>query len=183
LPKRIRIYFDYFCAYCSYRTGQLLLYYRAGTVRSCVCVYNIVTTIPDSRGELCGCEHHVTMVLPPVRCQDSTAAHTQNYHYIDREDNFFPFAGSRGCQSGSSTFRDVARPVVVVLRHSAVGFMLMRNSHSPSDRRRRPGVFMRPIWRNNGSSQVTAATDQVSIDTHRWRASGGVLSTVFCDGF
>jgi hypothetical protein len=72
---------------------------------------------------------------------------------------------------------------MLVLRHSAVGFMLMRNSRSPSDRRRRPGVFIRPIWRNNGSSQVTAATDQVSIDTHRWRASGGVLSTVFCDGF
>ncbi len=133
-------------------------------------LYGICSTIPDSRGELCGCEHHVTMVLPPVRCQDSTAAHTQNYHYVDREDNFFPFAGSRGCQSGSSTFRDVARPVVVVLRHSAVGFMLMRNSHSPSDRRRRPGVFMRPIWRNNGSTQVTAVTDQVSIDTHRRRA-------------
>ena len=89
---------------------------------------------------------------------------------------FFPFAGSRGCQSGSSTFRVVARPVVVVLQHSAVGFMLMRNSHSPSDRRRRPGVFMRPIWRTNGSSQVTAATDQVSIDTHRWRASGGAIA-------
>ena len=102
LPKRIRIYFDYFCAYCSYRTGQLLLYYRAGTVRSCVCVYNIVTTIPDSRGELCGCEHHVTMVLPPVRCQDSTAAHTQNYHYIDREDN-------RGIKGVSEWVVDISR--------------------------------------------------------------------------
>jgi hypothetical protein len=33
------------------------------------------------------------------------------------------------------------------------------------------------------SSQLTAATDQVSIDTHWWRASGGVLPAVLCGGF
>jgi hypothetical protein len=45
---------------------------------------------------LCSAEHHVIMVLPPVRCQDSTAAHTQNYHYIDKEANFFPVCGIKG---------------------------------------------------------------------------------------
>jgi hypothetical protein len=54
------------------------------------------------------------VVLPPVRCQDSTAAHTQNYHYIDREDNFSLFAGSRGCRMGrqypSRNRGDVAAP-------------------------------------------------------------------------
>ncbi len=118
-----------------------------------------------------------------VRCQDSTAASTQNYHYNDGEDNFFPCAGSRGCQNGSSTSRGVVRPLVVVLRQFAVGITRMRMRTSRhSDRRSRPGVLRDPIWRNVGSSQMTATTEQVPIGTHWWRASGS-LPAVLCDGF
>jgi hypothetical protein len=56
---------------------------------------------------LCGAEHHVI----------------QNYHYIDRDANFFPCAGSRGCQNRFSAACVVEGPVVVVLRQFDVGIL------------------------------------------------------------
>jgi hypothetical protein len=71
------------------------------------------------------------------------------------------------------------RPLVV-LRHFAVELKPMRITHA-SDGCSRPGVLRYPSGGRN-SSQVTAATEQVSIDAW-WSASGGDLLAVLCDGF
>jgi hypothetical protein len=106
-------------------------------------VYNLRTHL-----KLCGPENHPwspPRTLP--RLYGSKQPLLSIINKIDRESNCFPFAGSRGCQSGSSTSRGVDRPVVVVLRPFAVGIIiLMRNSHA-SDRRSRPGVLCDPLWR------------------------------------
>jgi hypothetical protein len=67
----------------------------------------------------------------------------------------------------------------VVLRHFAVELKPMRITHA-SDGCSRPGVLRYPSGGRN-SSQVTAATEQVSIDAHWWSASGGDLLALVTD--